>query len=121
MLFSITGPPGSGKKEAATKIATQKGYVHLSAGELLRAQADNDTDEGRKLAEEIAAGGLAHWDMMVLLSLEIDAKQDAKGFVIDGFPRTKEQAEGFADMVRIIFNLRQTICYRFGLCIMYTY
>ena len=101
MIVFVIGPPGSGKKEAATKIATQKGYEHLSAGDLLRAEAAKDTPEGKQLAEQIAAGALAHWDMMELLMDKIDAKQGAKGFVIDGFPRTKLQAEGFARAVRI--------------------
>ena len=99
IFFLPAGPPGSGKKEAAAKIATQKEYIHLSVGELLRAEAAKDTDEGRELAAAIAGGSLAQWDIMMLLSQEIDGKQDAKGFVIDGFPRTKEQAEGFATTV----------------------
>ncbi len=108
--YLSTGPPGSGKKEAAAKVAAQKGYVHLSVGQMLREEASKDTDEARELAAAIAAGTLPRWDIMMLLSLAIDAQQDVKGFVIDGFPRTKEQAEGFTEKVSSLREFRRKWC-----------
>lgn len=101
-----TGGPGSGKKEVAMKIAAQCQLVHLSAGELLRAFSELEAQESQDVAKLIQAGSLVPQEVILkVMQEEVKKNSEADGFVIDGFPRTVEQAESFVSEVGIKCSL----------------
>jgi len=87
----ITGAPGSGKGEASTRLARDYGIVHISAGDLLREHALTHPE----IAATMNRGELVPSDLVVRLVRERLAQPDvvARGFVLDGFPRRREEAE----------------------------
>ncbi|XP_071801913.1 adenylate kinase isoenzyme 5-like [Asterias amurensis] len=92
----VVGGPGSGKKEVAKKIAAQYKLVHLSAGELLRSFSELEAQESKDVAKLILAGSLVPQEVILkVMQDEVQKNSEADGFVVDGFPRTVEQAESF--------------------------
>jgi adenylate kinase len=90
----LLGPPGSGKGTQGAALAEHLGVPYLSTGELLRAQATQDTDLGRAVAARIDNGDLVPDDMLLETIHEpLSAAFAAGGYVLDGFPRTVSQAE----------------------------
>jgi adenylate kinase len=90
----LLGPPGSGKGTQASALERRWGVVHISSGDLLRAQVRAGSELGRKAQPfmergELVPDGLV-LDMMEQRMAEPDA---ARGFALDGFPRTAAQAE----------------------------
>lgn len=101
MLNIVTfGAPGSGKGTQSKLIAERYNLIHISTGDLLRAEIAAGTQHGRAAEDIIAKGDLAP-DAIIfeILSVEVDKNSDAKGFVFDGFPRTLLQAEMFDKML----------------------
>lgn len=93
----MIGPPGSGKGTQAKKIAAKYGYAHLSTGDMLRAlalQPQLNTDE-QEAVEKIKTGQLVSDDLIYRLVFDrIENQVSAgKGVVLDGVPRSGEQAE----------------------------
>jgi adenylate kinase len=78
------------------RLVERYGVVHISTGDMLRAERAADTDLGRKAGEIMDAGGLVGDDIMIPVAQNRIAEPDvaAAGFVLDGFPRTVDQAEG---------------------------
>jgi adenylate kinase len=76
-------------------LAEQYGVPHISTGEMLRAAVEEGTEFGRKADEYMSAGNLVPDDVMIGVIRERLAKPDAvgHGFLLDGFPRTRAQAE----------------------------
>ncbi len=94
MKLIFIGPPGSGKGTQAKQLASRHGVPHISTGDILREAVAEGTELGKKAAPIMAAGGLVPDDLMVGIIRDRLAKDDAKkGFILDGFPRTVEQAE----------------------------
>ncbi len=91
------GPPGAGKGTQAARLAKDLGIPHLSTGELLRAAVAAGTPLGRDADRFIRAGHLVPDDLVVQILSERLARGDAgQGFILDGFPRTRAQAEALA-------------------------
>ena len=90
----IFGPPGSGKGTHSKKIVEKYDFVHISTGDIFRSEMAKDTDLG-KLAKKYIDKGKLVPDNVVLKMLfsNIAMYENPKGFVLDGFPRTIEQAE----------------------------
>jgi adenylate kinase len=90
----LIGAPGAGKGTQATRIAEHFGVVHLSSGDLLREHVASDTPIGRTAQEYMERGDLVP-DAVVLdmLRKPVIEASAAGGYVLDGFPRTVEQAE----------------------------
>ncbi|MFA6028592.1 MAG: nucleoside monophosphate kinase [Elusimicrobiota bacterium] len=86
----ITGAPGSGKTTFGKLLAKDYGMVHISVGELLRAQAGSVPG----LAETMAKGGLVDSEIVLRIVRERLAQKDVveRGFILDGFPRRLEEA-----------------------------
>jgi adenylate kinase len=90
----LMGPPGSGKGTQAVRIATRFGIPHISTGDILRAAVRDRSPLGRQVEAIMTGGGLVTDDVMTDLVRERLGRCDtAKGFVLDGFPRTAAQAE----------------------------
>jgi adenylate kinase len=96
----LFGPPGSGKGTQSEKLIEKYGLIHLSTGNLLRAEIDNRTalglaaksfmDKGQLVPDEVVLG---------MIASALDANMRAYGFLFDGFPRTVAQAEALDAML----------------------
>ncbi|QQR87784.1 MAG: adenylate kinase [Flavobacteriales bacterium] len=90
----LFGPPGAGKGTQSTFLIERYGLVHLSTGDLLRAEIAAETELGLRAQGIMSQGELVSDDIVIgMIRNKIDANGDAKGFIFDGFPRTKAQAE----------------------------
>jgi adenylate kinase len=94
MRLLLIGPPGAGKGTQAVHIAEHFGVPHISSGDLLRAHVAEGTSIGRTVREYISRGDLVpDGIVMDVLRKPVEAASQAGGYVLDGFPRTVEQAE----------------------------
>ena len=94
MKVVLLGPPGAGKGTQATKIAEDLEVSQASSGNLFRQHQRNDTELGRLARSFMERGVLVPDDVTIGMMMEwINAPEQAKGFVLDGFPRTLAQAE----------------------------
>ena len=94
MRVVIFGPPGSGKGTQATRIAAHYGAVHISAGDVLRAEIEAGTELGLRVQRYVHSGNLVPDKLIVelLWGRTVAAAADG-GYVLDGFPRTVAQAQ----------------------------
>ena len=94
MRLLLIGAPGAGKGTQATRIAEHFGVAHISSGDLLREHVANGTTIGRTAQEYMERGDLVP-DSVVLdmLRKPVVEASATGGYVLDGFPRTVEQAE----------------------------
>lgn len=93
MYLIILGPPGAGKGTQSVLIAQKLGLKHLSTGEILRKAVNDGTELGLKAKEIMEAGNLVSDEIMIGIIKDALSEPDAKkGFILDGFPRTLEQA-----------------------------
>ena len=100
MRILLLGPQGSGKGTQAQRISRTYGIPHIATGDMLRAAMAAGTELGRKVKPIYDAGELVPDDLMIDLIRERLSQPDAEdGFVLDGFPRTLEQAEALDDML----------------------
>lgn len=103
MNLVFLGPPGSGKGTQAKKIAEKLGLPHISLGDILREEVRQGTQIGKKAKELMDAGKLVPDELTIELTRQRLAKPDcAKGFILDGFPRSPVQAEALAGLKVII-------------------
>ncbi len=94
MNLILLGPPGAGKGTQAVRIAKAFEIVHLSSGDILRAERKNKTDLGNKAQGYMDRGVLVPDNVILAMMMDhIDRPDAASGFVLDGFPRTVVQAE----------------------------
>ncbi|MCR4690322.1 MAG: adenylate kinase [Lachnospiraceae bacterium] len=94
MKLIMLGAPGAGKGTQAKKIAEKYGIVHVSTGDIFRANIKNGTPLGMEAKKYMDAGGLVPDELTVRILLDRVAQDDCKnGYVLDGFPRTIPQAE----------------------------
>jgi len=90
----LIGAPGAGKGTQATRIAEHFQVAHISSGDLLRAHVADGTAIGRKAQEYMERGDLVPDDVVLaMLRKPVTEAAAAGGYVLDGFPRTVEQAE----------------------------
>lgn len=96
----LFGPPGAGKGTQSNFLIERYGLVHLSTGDLLRAEIKAESQLGLQAKELMDAGELVPDQVVIgMIRNKMEANLDAKGFIFDGFPRTKAQAEALDDML----------------------
>jgi adenylate kinase len=94
MRMILVGPPGAGKGTQAARLVDKFKITHISTGDMFRAAAKEGTKLGLEAAGHMKAGRLVPDELTIAMVLERIQKPDcANGFMLDGFPRTRPQAE----------------------------
>jgi adenylate kinase len=106
----LLGPPGAGKGTQARRLKTRLGVPQISTGEMLRAAQAAGTELGRQVKAIMERGELVPDDVVTRVVEERLGQPDAqKGFILDGFPRTLEQAKAL-DALLAKLGLRLERC-----------
>jgi adenylate kinase len=101
MIFALFGPPGSGKGTQAKTLVEKLGIPQLSTGDMLREAIRNGSSLGLQAQEYMNKGQLVPDALMVgLIQDRIKGPDCAKGFMLDGFPRTVAQAQALDSMLK---------------------
>lgn len=96
----IFGPPNCGKGTQAALIKEKYNLLHLSTGDLLRAERAANTELGQAAQAIMDRGDLVSDDIILgMIGNKLDANPEAAGFLFDGFPRTVPQKEGLAQLL----------------------
>ena len=96
------GPPGAGKGTQAKDLSARLGVPHISSGDIFRGEMAEGTELGEQLKKFVNAGQLVPDDLTTRIVVKRLGQADCqKGFLLDGFPRTLEQARSLdAEMLR---------------------
>jgi adenylate kinase len=104
MQTVFLGPPGAGKGTIAKMLCDERQWVQISTGDLLRAAVKNRTDLGRQAQGYMEKGALVPDELVIgLLQERLRQPDSARGYILDGFPRTLAQAAAL-EQNRIIID-----------------
>lgn len=96
----LFGPPGAGKGTQSERLIEKYGLVHLSTGDIFRANIKGETELGKLAKSYIDKGQLVPDEVTInILRSEVEKQADPKGFIFDGFPRTNAQAKALDDLL----------------------
>ncbi|MGD9544380.1 MAG: adenylate kinase [Methylocystis sp.] len=100
MRLVLLGPPGAGKGTQATRLVEKHRVPQLSTGDMLRAAVAAKTPIGLRAKEIMDAGALVPDEVVIgLIDERLDSPDCARGFILDGFPRTVAQAEALQKLL----------------------
>lgn len=100
MRIVLLGPPGAGKGTQAEKLAEKLQIPHISTGDLFRYNISNETELGLEAKKYLDAGDLVPATLTnALVDDRLDNADAAEGFILDGYPRSVEQAEALQQML----------------------
>ena len=101
MNIIILGPPGAGKGTQAQRLKEIYGLMHLSTGDMLRHEMSQGTELGKRIKSVVDAGGLIEDQVVVnMISNRLEDPEFRVGVILDGFPRTRAQAEALDTMLK---------------------
>lgn len=109
MRLIFLGSPGSGKGTYSSRICDQKGWAHISTGDLLRENVRNQSESGLKAKKYMDDGALVPDDIVIeMLKTRLEKDDCKKGFILDGYPRTINQAHALENITDIdmVINLK---------------
>jgi len=102
MKLVLLGPPGAGKGTQAVRLSDRFGVPRISTGDILRRQVADKTALGKKAATYVRSGKLVPDALVIEMVRKRLQEKDAKeGFILDGFPRTREQAQALDRMAKL--------------------
>ena len=93
MRIVLLGAPGSGKGTQCKNIVEQYGLLHLSSGDILRKERAEKTELGKQAQNYMDSGALVPDDIIIKMMAKAIEKAPEEGFILDGFPRTVNQAK----------------------------
>ncbi|CAM3772932.1 MULTISPECIES: adenylate kinase [Tsukamurella] len=100
MRLVILGPPGAGKGTQAEKLSEKYGIPHISTGDLFRANISEGTQLGVEAKKYMDAGELVPSSVTVdMVRSRLDEPDAVNGFILDGFPRSTDQADSLAEIL----------------------
>ena len=100
MRIILLGPPGAGKGTQAVRLSAAESIPHISTGDMMRGAVQQATPLGKKVKEYLDRGDLVPDALVIDIIRERFSKPDcARGFVLDGFPRTVEQAKALTTLL----------------------
>ncbi|KAK6172018.1 hypothetical protein SNE40_018420 [Patella caerulea] len=109
-VMFVLGGPGAGKGTQCQKIEQEFGYVHLSAGDLLRAERKRDESEYKdEIEEHIRKGSIVPVEITCALLQKAMKESGKKHFLIDGFPRNKDNLDGWNNTMQGIAEVERVI------------
>jgi adenylate kinase len=98
-IIVMIGAPGAGKGTQARLLSERYGYPQISTGDILREMAQADTPLGKEIKETLASGKLVSDQILAEVILKRTSREDCRnGFILDGYPRTLEQARNLEDL-----------------------
>ncbi|MDC0035309.1 adenylate kinase [Chloroflexi bacterium] len=112
MKIILMGPPGSGKGTQASFLASITQVNSVSSGDLFRDNLSRDTELGRLAKTYMDQGKYVPDDVTIGMVMSwIEAPENREGFVLDGFPRTPQQAEALDDRLGVIGGVDKVILF----------
>ncbi len=109
MRIVLLGPPGAGKGTQAKLLAKEFNLLHISTGDLLREEMKKNSDLGKEVKKFVESGGLVPDEIvtqMIKNKLTVQSDSRSEGYILDGFPRTEQQAES---LDQILDDIQQPI------------
>lgn len=94
MKLILLGPPGAGKGTQCKRIIEKYGMIHMSSGDILRAERKAGSELGQKAQGFMDSGALVPDDLIIDMMIAAIKKAPESGYVLDGFPRTVAQGDG---------------------------